>query len=126
MSKLYKDDHFRVWEGEYPFTKAAITNHAPNGLGVYQVLYRTGGTRQVAYIGIATGDTIRGRLTKHRSGTGNWALAWLGAASDFSFVFYRCDALTAHQIESHVVTTQKPPFNVRPEYKGFIPNVTVH
>lgn len=126
MFKLYQDDNFRVWEGEYPFTKAAIATHAPNCFGVYQVLYKTGGTQQVAYIGIATGATIRERLGKHRGGAGNRALARLGAASDFSFVFYRCDAQTARQIESHVVTTKKPPFNVRPEYKHFIPNITVH
>jgi excinuclease UvrABC nuclease subunit len=126
MSKLYKDHNFRVWEGEYPFTKAAISTHAPNCSGVYQVLYKSGGIFQVAYIGIATGDTIRGRLTKHRNGTGNRALARLGTVSDFTFVFYRCDAQTARQIESHVVTTRKPPFNVRPEYNDFIANITVH
>jgi excinuclease UvrABC nuclease subunit len=126
MSRLYKDDHCRVWEGEYPFTKAAIATHAPNCFGVYLVLYKTGDTRQVAYIGIATGATIRERLGKHCSGAGNWALARLGAASDFFFVFYRCDAQTARQIESHVITTKKPPFNVRPEYRSFTSNITVH
>ena len=123
---MWRDDVGREWEGAWDFTAEMIAEHAPREFGVYQILYSVGGTELVAYIGIATGDTIRGRLTKHRAGVGNWALARLGATSDFVFVFYRCDKETASQIESHVVTTNKPPFNVRPEYRNFIPSIAVH
>ena len=123
---MYQDDYGRVWEGPHPFTAEMIGANAPAEFGVYQILYPVGPFLVVAYIGIATGDTIRGRLTKHRGAVGNWALARLGATSDFTFVFYRCDASTARQIESHVVTMQKPAFNVRPEYKHFIPSIAIH
>lgn len=123
---MYRDDYGRTWEGPYPFTSEMIAAHAPREFGVYQILYPVGLYDQVAYIGIATGDTIHGRLMKHRRSVGNWALARLGATSDFTFVFYRCDGLTAKQIESHVVSTTKPPFNVKPEYKHFIPSIAVH
>jgi hypothetical protein len=123
---MYQDGYGRFWEGPYPFTLDMIGAHAPREFGVYQILSPDGEGFQVAYIGIATGDTIFGRLVKHRNGAGNWALALLGQPSGFVFVFYPCDAETAKQIESHVVTLRKPPFNVRPEYKHFIPNITVH
>ena len=123
---MYQDEYGRMWEGAHPFTMEMIAAHAPGMFGVYQILYPDGASYQVAYIGIATGDTIRGRLTKHRSGIGNWALARLGIPSDFVYVFYRCDVQTAKQIESHVVTTKKPPFNVKPEYRHFIPSISVH
>jgi len=89
-------------------------------------MYAGGATALVAYIGVATGDTIRGRLTKHATGSGNWALARLGDPTKFTFVYWECDALSAKQIESHVVSTKKPPFNVRPEYRDFIPSIAVH
>ncbi|PWT93106.1 MAG: hypothetical protein C5B55_05140 [Blastocatellia bacterium] len=123
---MYQDDYGRTWEGPHPFTLEMIQNHAPREFGVYEILYSVGMSASIAYIGIATGDTIRGRLTKHRVGIGNWALARLGNTSDFTFVFYRCDGLTAKQIESHVVTMNKPPFNVRQEYRHFIPSIAVH
>lgn len=81
---------------------------------------------RVAYVGIATGDTIHGRLRKHCSGKGNWALGRLGDPSSFRFVFYVCDAESAKQIEAHTVTWAKPPFNVRPEYRNLIPSIAVH
>jgi excinuclease UvrABC nuclease subunit len=123
---MYYDEHGRLWEGPYPFTLFAITTHAPKEYGVYQVLFSKGGPSQVAYIGIATGDTIYGRLRKHCMGSGNWALGRIVSAAYFNFVFYVCDSTTAKQIESHVVTTRKPPFNVKPEYKHYIPSIAVH
>jgi hypothetical protein len=123
---MYCDDYGRQWEGAYPFALDSITSQAPNSFGVYQILYPSGGSFQVAYIGIATGDTIRGRLTKHCRGFGNWALARLGSPSEFKFCFYRCDGHTAQQIETHVVSTLKPPFNVRPEYRHFVPSIYIN
>jgi hypothetical protein len=123
---MYNDDSGRRWQGPHPFNPAEIRLHAPTRTGVYQILYMGGGTEQVAYIGIATGDTIRGRLTKHATGRGNWALARLGDPTRFTFVYWECDAVSAKQVESHVVTTKKPPFNTRPEYRDFIPSVAVH
>jgi hypothetical protein len=103
-----------------------IATHAPRTFGAYQILYSEAGSMQVAYIGIATGDTIYGRLSKHCTGLGNWALGRISDRSKFTFVYYRCDPETAKQIESHVVTMKKPPFNVKPEYKHFIPSISVH
>jgi hypothetical protein len=123
---MYRDEYGRTWQGPHPFTPEAIAAHAPATSGVYEVLYSPGAQPQVAYIGIATGDTIRGRLQKHVGERGNWALARLGDPASFQFVFYPCDAKTAHQIESYVVTQAKPPFNVRPEYRHFIPSIAVH
>lgn len=123
---MYTDDYGRQWQGPYPFTKASVATNAPKGLGVYQVLYGGGTTEQVAYIGIATGDTILGRLTKHVTGKGNRLLARLGDPAKFSFVFWVCDMESARQIESHVITTSKPPFNTRPEFRDFIPSIAVH
>lgn len=125
---MYLDEYGRTWEGPHPFTPEAVAAHAPRAFGVYQVLYTGTGvvTPQVAYIGIATGDTIRGRLTKHVQERGNWALARIGDPASYQFVFYLCDPDTAHQIESHVVTVAKPPFNVRPEYRNFVPSIMVH
>src|SRR5215831_2775409 len=124
---MYKDDYGRAWQGPHPFNQAAIRMHAPpNIMGVYQVLYMGGAAPLVAYIGIATGDTIRGRLSKHATGSGNWALARLGDPTKFTFVYWECNEASARQIESHVVTTKKPPFNTRPEYRDFIPSIAVH
>jgi GIY-YIG catalytic domain len=123
---MYYDDWGRLWEGPYPFTLFAITTYAPKAHGVYQVLSSMGGPAKVAYIGVATSDTIHGRLRKHCLGSGNWALGRIVDASHFTFVFYECDPTTAKQIESHVVTTQKPPFNVKPEYKHYIPSIAIH
>src|SRR5262245_1007533 len=123
---MYTDDLGRRWDGPFPFNAIGIAANAPTREGVYQVLYNGGQSPVIAYIGIATGDTIRGRLTKHARGAGNWALARLGDPAKFTFVFWECDALSARQIESHVVSTRKPPFNVRPEYRDFIPSIAVH
>ena len=123
---MYTDDYGRSWQGPFPFTQTSVTTHAPNAMGVYQVIYSDTSGDHVAYIGIATGDTIRGRLTKHVTGFGNWALARLGAPTKFRFVYYECDSRSAKQVESHVITTKKPPFNTRPEYKPFIPSISVH
>jgi excinuclease UvrABC nuclease subunit len=123
---MYLDEYARAWQGPYDFTLASITMYAPNRFGVYQLIYAGDSGDQVAYIGVATGDTIRGRLRKHVTGAGNWALAQLGDPSKFRFVYYECDALSAQQIESHVITTAKPPFNTRPEYRNFIPSISVH
>lgn len=123
---MYCDEYGRRWHGPYPFNATAIQHYAPITIGVYQILYTGGATEQVAYIGIATGDTIRGRLTKHARGRANWALARLGEPAEFAFVYWECDALSAKQIESHVVTTKRPPFNTRPEYRHFIPSIGVH
>jgi hypothetical protein len=103
-----------------------VAANAPDEFGVYQVLAGEGAGVQVAYIGIATGDTIRGRLRKHVSARGNWALGRLGDPARFSFVYYRCDPQTARQIESYVVTNAKPPFNTRPELRNRIPSIAVH
>lgn len=125
-ASLHIDAYGRRWHGSYPFNLTAIRQYAPNSMGVYQILHSKGPAEQVAYIGIATGDTIRGRLTKHASGRGNWALARLGDPASFSFIYFQCDAKTAKQIESHVISTKKPPFNTRPEYRDFIPSIAVH
>lgn len=125
-ASLHIDAYGRRWHGSYPFHLTAIRQYAPNSVGVYQILHSKGPAEQVAYIGIATGDTIRGRLTKHASGRGNWALARLGDPASFSFIYFQCDAKTAKQIESHVISTKKPPFNTRPEYRDFIPSIAVH
>lgn len=123
---MYLDTYGRTWAGPHPFSREAVSAHAPAAFGVYQVLAGDGLLAQVAYIGIATGDTIRGRLLKHVTSRGNWALGRLGDPSSFTFVYYRCDSETAHQIESYVVTNAKPPFNVRPELKFLIPSIAVH
>ncbi len=118
---MFKDKFFRTWTGPFPFTESAIRLNAPVRAGLYQLLY--GGV--VAYIGIST-DSIRGRLLKHVKGHGNWAAGRRSDASGYEFVFYECDGVTAKQIESHVITTEKPPFNVKPEYKNYIDNITIH
>ena len=123
---MYTDDYGRAWQGPHSFNQVSIRLHAPERIGVYQVLYMGDPDPQVAYIGIATGDTIRGRLTKHATGSGNWALSRLGDPTKFSFVYWECDGASAKQIESHVITTKKPPFNTRPEYRDFIPSIAVH
>ena len=107
--------------GPFPFTEAAVRTHAPATCGVYQLLY----LRQVVYIGIST-SSIRSRLEKHVKGHGNWAAARRTNASGYEFVYFLCDGHSAQQIESHVVTNEKPPFNVKPEYKHYIDNITIH
>ena len=47
-------------------------------------MYTDGTAVQVAYIGIATSGTIRGRLTKHATSAGNWALARLADPKAFT------------------------------------------
>mgnify|MGYP001613974872 CR=1 FL=1 len=84
---MYTDDNGRRWHGPHAFNQSAIRMNAPDRVGVYQILYTGGTAQQVAYIGIATGDTIRGRLLKHASGTGNRHLARLGDPTKFAFVY---------------------------------------
>lgn len=123
---MYTDAYGRTWQGPIPFDLEMIATRTPRAFGVYQVLAPAGDGWTPAYIGIATGDTIQGRLWKHARGRGNWALGRLGDPASFVCVWYLCDAATAHQIESHVVTMRKPPFNVRPELQHFIPSIAVH
>lgn len=123
---MYRDAFGRSWSGPFPFSAEAIAQHAPRASGVYEVLAGSGASAQVAYVGIATGDTIRGRLQKHVSARGNWGLGRLGDPTQFAFVFYECDTRTAQQIESYIVTHAKPPFNTRPELRHLIPSIAVH
>jgi hypothetical protein len=123
---VYLDDYGRTWFGPVPFDLEMIATQVPREFGVYQVLAPVQDAWATAYIGIATGDTIHGRLWKHATGRGNWALGRLGDPAAFVCVWYLCDAETAHQIEAHVVTERKPPFNVRPELKHFVPSIAVH
>jgi hypothetical protein len=124
---VFHDDLGRTWQGPFAFSVLSVRQNVPTGIfGVYQVLSMAQTPPVVAYIGIATGDTIAGRLTKHATDRGNWALGRLGDPSKFAFVFYECDAQSAAQIESWVVTNAKPPFNVRPELKNLIPSIAVH
>ena len=117
---MYKDKFFREWNGPFPFTATEVAK-APAASGVYQLLFQG----SVVYIGISTAS-IRNRLVKHVSGHGNWAAARRTVPTGYTFVYFLCDPQTARQIESHVITTNKPPFNVQPEYKNFITNITVH
>ena len=123
---MFRDEVGRTWEGPIGFERREIAAHTPKSYGVYQVLAPESHGRQVVYVGIATGATIRERLLEHVSGRGNWALARLGDPSMFGVVWYRCDSLTAREIESHVVTSNRPPFNVRPEYAHYIPSIAIH
>ena len=123
---MFPDDFGRLWHGPFPFDRREIIIHAPREFGVYQILAPAAMNSTVAYIGIATGETIRGRLLRHVSGNGNWALARIADPATFQFIYYECDSLSAQQIEAHIVTTNKPPFNVRPEYQDFIPSIAVH
>jgi hypothetical protein len=107
--------------GPFAFTEPAVTQNAPAGSGVYQILY----LGKPAYIGISD-NSIRSRLVKHVKGIGNWAAARRVDMNGYQFVYFLCDGQTAKQIESYVVTNDKPPFNVKPEYKHYIDNITVH
>lgn len=118
---MFKDKFFRTWSGPFPFTESAIRLNAPARSGLYQLLYEG----NVVYIGIST-DSIRGRLLKHVKGHGNWAAARRSKPEGYEFVFYECDGQTAKQIESNVVTNEKPPFNVKPEYKNYIDSIMIH
>ena len=80
----------------------------------------------VAYIGIATGATIRARLRSHFNGRSNWALGRLERPHEMEFVYFECDALMATTIETHVVTFAKPPFNTRPEYRNLMQSIAIH
>src|SRR5687767_3496290 len=105
----YTDKYGRLWQGPFPFTRDAVTQRAPAVTGVYQVLYAGEHGPVVAYIGIATGrNTIAKRLRAHVSERGNWALGTLSEVDRFSFVFFGCDEQSARQIESHVLSTEKP------------------
>lgn len=118
---MYTDKYFRIWTGPFPFNDSSVRQNAPETSGVYQILY----LREVVYIGISA-SSIRDRLAKHVTGLGNWAAARRASALGYEFVYFLCDAMSARQIESNVVTNEKPPFNVKPEYKHYIDNITVH
>jgi excinuclease UvrABC nuclease subunit len=118
---MFVDKFFRTWEGPFSFTREAVRLNAPDKPGVYELLY----LKEIVYIGLSI-DSIRSRLTKHVTGHGNWAAARRADAAGYDFVYYLCDADTSRQIESHVISNDKPPFNVKPEYKHFIENITVH
>ncbi|MCU0226577.1 MAG: hypothetical protein MUF01_02970 [Bryobacterales bacterium] len=125
---MFQDKYFRSWEGPYPFTDAEVTRvataHTRKGgssTGVYQILQGS----QVMYVGIST-SSIFDRLKKHVRGHGNWAFAHKVAPGSFHFVYFLCDGLSAKQIESKVTADEKPPFNVKTEYKNYISNITVH
>jgi hypothetical protein len=118
---VYTDKYYRIWTGPFPFNGESGKQNAPATSGVYQILY----LREVVCIGISV-SSIRDRLVKHVTGLGNWAAAYRASALGYAFVYFLCDAMSARQIESHVVTNEKPPFNVKPEYKHYIDNITVH
>ncbi len=118
---MFTDKYFRIWTGPFPFNDASVRQNAPATSGVYQILY----LGEIVYIGISS-SSIRGRLIKHVTGHGNWAAARRANAEGYEFVYFLCDATSASQIESHVLTNDPPPFNVKPEYKNFIDNITVH
>jgi predicted GIY-YIG superfamily endonuclease len=121
VGTLYQDRSFRTWTGPFPFSEPAIRRNAPSSCGVYQILY----LGQPVYIGISD-NSIRSRLQKHARGLGNWATARRTNVAGYEFVYFLCDGHTAKQIESHVLTSNKPSFNVKPEYKHYIDNITVH
>jgi hypothetical protein len=123
---MHRDSYGRTWEGPFPFTIDSIREHAPTTFGVYEVLYLSEPIPVIAYIGVATGDTIRGRLSKHVRNRANWALGRLSDPNRFAFVYYMCDSITAQELETHICNTAKPPFNVRPEYKHWIPSIALH
>ena len=118
---MYTDKYFRIWTGPFPFNEASVKQNVPTTSGVYQILY----LGEVVYIGISV-SSILDRLRKHVTGIGNWAAARRVDAQGYEFVFFLCDGTSARQIESHVVLNEKPPFNVKPEYKHYIDNITVH
>jgi len=117
---MYRDKYFRDWTGPFPFTPVAVIT-APATPGAYMLLY----LREIVYVGIST-RSIRTRLTRHVNGHGNWAAALRAAADGYEFVYFQCDGLTARQIESNIITNDKPPFNVKPEYLYYVDNITVH
>jgi transposase-like protein len=123
---MYQDKFYRSWSGPFQFNSHKISSEAPSGFGVYQVLKKDSSGFKVMYIGIATGKTIRQRLLSHYKGIGNKNIGSYGNTSQFMFVFWLCDLISAKQIESHVISDEKPPFNVKNEYKHYIPNITVH
>ncbi len=123
---MYQDKYYRSWTGPFEFNSSRISIKAPAAFGVYQVLKKTGNSYQVMYIGIATGETIRQRLLNHYRGIGNKNIGTYGNTAEFWFVFWLCDQASAKQIESHIISDEKPPFNVKNEYKHYIPNITIH
>ncbi|HEY0264563.1 MAG TPA: GIY-YIG nuclease family protein [Granulicella sp.] len=122
----YTDRYYRTWNGPFAFTQVEISKIPPRMMGVYQLLYPNEQEKLVAYIGIATGATIKQRLSSHFNGRGNWAAARLARPEDWEFIYYECSATDARQIEAHVVSDDKPPFNVRPEYRHYIPSISIH
>ena len=123
---MYQDKYYRNWNGPFEFSSSKISSEAPSDFGVYQVLKKSGSTFDVMYIGIATGATIKQRLLNHYMGIGNRNIGSYGNTSAFLFVFWLCDQISAKQIESNIISNEKPPFNVKNEYKHYIPNITIH
>jgi predicted GIY-YIG superfamily endonuclease len=124
--RMYLDKYFRSWNGPFEFGIDKINAEAPSTFGVYQVLKKSGAGFDIMYIGIATGATIRQRLTSHCKGAGNKNIDTYGKSAELWFSFWPCDFISAKQIESHVISDEKPPFNVKNEYRFYIPNITLH
>jgi len=122
---MFEDGYHRHWKGPFPFTEDSVREEAPAVFGVYQVLYMKDAPT-TAYVGVATGDTIRGRLLKHVRAKGNWALGRLEDRDAFRFAYFPCVPEDARQIESHIILREQPPFNVKPEYKHYIPSISLH
>jgi excinuclease UvrABC nuclease subunit len=125
-SFTYMDHYGRKWNGPFHFNLNNIIGNAPREFGVYQVIKKNGNQQEVMYIGIATGKTILERLRSHCTGLGNKHIAGIGNTSEFWFSYWLCDPLSAKQIESNVITTQKPPFNIRSEYQHYIESIYIH
>ena len=118
---VYRDEFDCAWEGPFPFTLASIQGRAPREEGVYLVLYGDDEDAVVAYVGVASGHTIRGQLREHAAGRGNWALGRLADGADFWFVCYPSDdPAECEQIKSHVLLTRNPPFNAAVEYEKLL------
>lgn len=117
----YIDQFYRIWEGPFAFTRENIKLRAPCKPGLYMILYNN----NIAYIGRAS-KSIYDRLSRHFTGHGNASVARRTDPAGYTFVYFPCDDKEAREIESHVITMAKPPYNTQPEYKHFIANVTVH
>ena len=110
----------------------ALAPPIANGVAdVVKLRHRRLGIVSRRFIALALPDatkssTIRKRLQSHVRERGNWGLGRLTDVERFTFVYYQCDDDTAARIESHVTSTEKPPFNVKPEYKKYVTSITVH
>jgi len=123
---VYTDRYYRSWQGPFSFNLGSARAHTPKTYGVYQILYKDHGKLIPVYVGIATGATIRERLSKHVSSSHNWALKRITTPDHYCFVYYECDPKTAQQIESHITCDAKPPYNAKRELRHYIPSVSLH